>query len=128
MTSSHTVAIRPAVKAEPIPPHIVEEIETFEAEADRVLAGDLSTDIFKPFRLQYGIYGQRQPGVQMFRIKIPFGGLTANQVRRVAELADRFATGVGARDNTPRHSAAFRGAQACAGDDAIAGRCGPDDP
>jgi sulfite reductase (ferredoxin) len=95
MTSSHTVAIRPAVKAEPIPPHIVEEIETFEAEADRVLAGDLSTDIFKPFRLQYGIYGQRQPGVQMFRIKIPFGGLTANQVRRVAELADRFATGVG---------------------------------
>ena len=77
MTSSHTVALRPAIKTEPIPPHIVEEIETFEAEAHRVLAGDLSTDIFKPFRLQYGIYGQRQPGVQMFRIKIPFGGLTA---------------------------------------------------
>lgn len=95
MTSSHTVALRPAIKTEPIPPHIVEEIETFEAEAHRVLAGDLSTDIFKPFRLQYGIYGQRQPGVQMFRIKIPFGGLTANQVRRVAELTDQFATGVG---------------------------------
>ncbi len=93
--SSHTVALRPAIKTEPIPAHIVEEIETFEAEAQRVLGGDLSTDIFKPFRLQYGIYGQRQPGVQMVRIKIPFGGLTANQLRRVAEIADQFATGVG---------------------------------
>lgn len=93
--SPNTVDLRPAIKAEPIPDHIVEEIETFEAEARRVLAGDLSTDIFKPFRLQYGIYGQRQPGVQMVRIKIPFGGLTANQLRQVAELADRYATGVG---------------------------------
>ncbi len=91
----NTVGLRPAIKTEPIPAHIQEEIETFEVEARRVLAGDLSTDIFKPFRLQYGIYGQRQQGVQMFRIKIPFGGLTANQVRRVAELADQYATGVG---------------------------------
>lgn len=93
--SPHTVDLRPAIRTEPISAHIAEEIETFEAEAQRVLAGDLSTDIFKPFRLQYGIYGQRQPGVQMFRIKIPFGGLTANQLRQVAELADQYATGVG---------------------------------
>jgi sulfite reductase (ferredoxin) len=89
------VGLRPAIKTEPIPAHIVEEIETFEAEAQRVLADDLSTDIFKPFRLQYGIYGQRQSGVQMVRIKIPFGGLTGNQLRQVAEIADQFATGVG---------------------------------
>ena len=93
--SPNSVGLRPAVKTEPIPAHIAEEIETFEAEAHRVLGGDLSNDIFKPFRLQYGIYGQRQSGVQMVRIKIPFGGLTANQLRRVAEIADRFATGVG---------------------------------
>ena len=66
----HTVALRPAIKTEPIPANIVEEIETFEAEAQRVLAGDLSTDIFKPFRLQYGIYGQRQPGVQIGRAHV----------------------------------------------------------
>ncbi|HTK86136.1 MAG TPA: sulfurtransferase TusA family protein, partial [Nitrospiraceae bacterium] len=36
-----------------------------------------------------------QPGVQMIRIKIPFGGLTANQLRRVAEIADQYTTGVG---------------------------------
>ncbi|MDF0650230.1 MAG: sulfurtransferase TusA family protein [Nitrospira sp.] len=85
----------PKIVTNPIPPAILEEIETFETEALRTLGGDLSADIFKPFRLQYGIYGQRQPGVQMVRIKIPFGGINANQLRRVAELADRYATGVG---------------------------------
>ncbi len=83
------------IKTIPIPLAIIEEIETFEGEVRRVTAGDLSTDLFKPFRLQYGIYGQRQPGVQMVRIKIPFGGLTANQLRRIADIADAYATGVG---------------------------------
>ncbi len=85
----------PKIVTNPIPPAILEEIETFEIEVLRTLAGEISTDLFKPFRLQYGIYGQRQPGVQMVRIKIPFGGITANQLRRVAELADHYATGVG---------------------------------
>lgn len=85
----------PHIETQPIPATILEEIETFEVEAMRTLAGDVSTDLFKPFRLQYGIYGQRQPGVQMVRVKIPFGGITANQLRRVAELADCYATGVG---------------------------------
>jgi len=83
------------IKTSPIPPHILEEIEVFEEEARKMLAGDLSVDIFKPFRLQHGIYGQRQPGVNMVRIKIPFGGLTANQLRRIGEMADAYATGVG---------------------------------
>lgn len=85
----------PEIKTAPIPPALLEEIETFEAEALRTMAGEVSNDLFKPFRLQYGIYGQRQPGVQMVRIKIPFGGISANQLRRVAELADRHATAVG---------------------------------
>jgi len=83
------------VHTHPIPPAIADEIETFEQEAKRLLSGEIVSDLFKPFRLQYGIYGQRQPGVQMVRIKIPFGGLTANQLRRVAELTERYATGVG---------------------------------
>ena len=83
------------IKTEPIPSVILEEIETFEAEARRMASGDVSGDLFRPFRLQYGIYGQRQAGVQMVRIKIPFGGLTANQLRRIAELTEQFATGVG---------------------------------
>jgi sulfite reductase (ferredoxin) len=94
MNQTATLTI-PTIVTHPIPPAILEEIETFETEAVRTLSGELSSDLFKPFRLQYGIYGQRQPGVQMVRIKIPFGGITANQLRRVAELADRHATGVG---------------------------------
>ena len=84
----------PEIHTIPIPQEIQEEIETFEDEVKRLQAGDVPGDLFKPFRLQYGIYGQRQPDVQMVRIKIPFGGMTANQVRRVAELAETYATGV----------------------------------
>jgi sulfite reductase (ferredoxin) len=83
------------IQTTPVPPEILEEIEAFEGEVQRLNAGEVPSDIFKPFRLQHGIYGQRQPGVQMVRIKIPFGGLTANQLRRIAELADTYTTGVG---------------------------------
>ena len=85
----------PDIQTLPIPQEIQEEIETFEDEVKRLQAGDVTLDLFKPFRLQYGIYGQRQADVQMVRIKIPFGGMTSNQVRRVAELAETYATGVG---------------------------------
>src|SRR2546426_6437905 len=85
----------PEVQTMPIPPAVLEEIETFEGEVRRLNAEEVSADIFKPFRLQHGIYGQRQPGVQMVRIKIPFGGLNSTQCRVIAEMADRYATGVG---------------------------------
>lgn len=78
-----------------IPSDILGEIESFEEEVAKLLKGDVSLDMFRPFRLQHGIYGQRQPGVQMIRIKIPFGGLNSTQLRVIAEMADRYATGVG---------------------------------
>ncbi|TLY20773.1 MAG: nitrite/sulfite reductase, partial [Nitrospirae bacterium] len=83
--------------AEPasIPAEILKEIESFEEEAAKVLNAEVSSDVFRPFRLQHGIYGQRQPGVQMVRIKIPFGGLDAKQVRAIADVAESYATGVG---------------------------------
>ncbi|MCA9473671.1 MAG: sulfurtransferase TusA family protein [Nitrospirales bacterium] len=92
---SSAPATRPAIQTMPIPQEILEEIETFEDEVTRLQNGETPVEVFKPFRLQFGIYGQRQADVQMVRIKIPFGGLTANQLRRVAELADTYATGVG---------------------------------
>src|SRR5207244_2072898 len=82
-------------KTTSIPPDILREIESFEEEAGKVLRGELSQDLFRPFRLQHGIYGQRQPGVQMVRIKIPFGGLNSIQLRVIAEMAERYTTGVG---------------------------------
>ena len=92
---SQVTTSRIPIQTQPIPSAILEEIETFEQEARRMLSGEIVGDLFKPFRLQYGIYGQRQAGVQMVRIKIPFGGITANQLRRIAELAEQYTTGVG---------------------------------
>jgi len=93
--STSPVTDRAPIQTTPIPQEIIEEIETFEDEVARLQSGDTPVDMFKPFRLQYGIYGQRQPDVQMIRIRIPFGGMTANQLRQVAEITDTYATGVG---------------------------------
>src|SRR5471032_2795079 len=72
-----------------------DEIETFRQKADSFLAGDITEDAFRPFRLKHGIYGQRQAGVQMVRCKIPGGLLTAAQVDRLGQIADEFGGGRG---------------------------------
>src|SRR5215471_3498970 len=69
------------------------EIETFRAKALEFLAGHITENDFRPFRLNHGIYGQRQAGVQMVRCKIPSGLLTAQQVGQLARVADEFAGG-----------------------------------
>lgn len=67
------------------------EVDTFDEFVRRFWAGELSEDEFKAFRLQNGVYGQNQPGVQMVRVKIPAGGLTAAQLEALAALAERTA-------------------------------------
>lgn len=48
---------------------------------------------FRSIRLARGVYGQRQPGVQMIRIKIPYGKMTFRQLRKIADLSDEYASG-----------------------------------
>ncbi|HKX00727.1 MAG TPA: nitrite/sulfite reductase [Bryobacteraceae bacterium] len=72
-----------------------EEIERFRAKAAQVLAGQITDDEFRSFRLRFGIYGQRQAGVQMVRTKIPSGMLTARQLEQLALVADEFGGGKG---------------------------------
>src|ERR1022692_1387214 len=72
-----------------------EEIETFRQRAQAFLAGEITEDDFRPFRLKHGIYGQRQPGVQMVRCKIPCGLLTSAQVEQLGRIADDFGGGRG---------------------------------
>lgn len=48
---------------------------------------------FKLYRLTRGVYGQRQTGVQMFRTKIPFGKITSQQLIRLADISEKYATG-----------------------------------
>lgn len=56
-------------------------------------SGDIPDEAFRKFRLTRGVYGQRQPGVQMIRIKLPHGRITADQLIRIADLSDKYATG-----------------------------------
>ncbi|MEX2234431.1 MAG: nitrite reductase [Cyclobacteriaceae bacterium] len=54
--------------------------------------GKMDDDKFRSIRLLRGIYGQRQPGVQMVRIKLPFGRVTTQQIRRIADISDEYAS------------------------------------
>ena len=72
-----------------------EEIEIFRRRAEQFLAGEITEDEFRPFRLKHGIYGQRQASVQMVRCKIPGGALTARQVEQLARVAEEFGGGRG---------------------------------
>lgn len=56
-------------------------------------SGKMSDDAFRKFRLARGVYGQRQAGVQMIRIKLPYGRVSADQLVRIADCSDKYATG-----------------------------------
>ncbi|MBI3872881.1 MAG: nitrite/sulfite reductase, partial [candidate division Zixibacteria bacterium] len=70
------------------------ETAEFSGRTRDMILGDISNDQFRQFRLERGVYGQRQAGVQMVRIKIPYGGLTPRQLKRIAEITARFGHGI----------------------------------
>jgi sulfite reductase beta subunit-like hemoprotein len=72
-----------------------DDIELFRSHAEKFVAGEITDDQFRAQRLRRGIYGQRQPGVQMIRTKIPGGTLTARQMDQLALVADEFGGGKG---------------------------------
>ena len=73
----------------------LEEIDRFEQAIASFNAGEIDPERFTAIRLQQGAYGQRQPGVNMLRIKVPGGRLTAVQLEVIADLAEEF-DGLGA--------------------------------
>ncbi|MBK6561129.1 nitrite/sulfite reductase [Candidatus Amarobacter glycogenicus] len=72
-------------------PVLEKELQDFQTEAHRMLNGEWEENQFIGFRLKQGVYGQRQPNVQMIRVKLPFGGVTPEQMDAFAEVAERFA-------------------------------------
>lgn len=72
-------------------PVLEKELEDFKTEAHRFLNGEWEETQFIGFRLKQGVYGQRQPGVQMIRVKLPFGGVTPDQMDAFAEVAEKHA-------------------------------------
>lgn len=67
-----------------------EEIDDFELQVRRFQAGEFDETEFLAYRLKQGVYGQRQADVQMMRIKIPFGGLKAEQLDALGEVSARY--------------------------------------
>ena len=76
-----------------LPPDVREELDYYEKRVRDYEMGLIGEIKFQKIRLQLGTYAQRQQGFQMQRIKIPYGGLTSNQLRRLADVSDKYASG-----------------------------------
>lgn len=74
-------------------PIVEKDIIELEKKIRMFREGTLHEDKFKSLRLARGIYGQRQPGVQMVRIKLPYGRVTTKQLERISDVSDKYATG-----------------------------------
>jgi sulfite reductase beta subunit-like hemoprotein len=80
---------------EDVPGHIIpilqREFDDFDNEAEKYLQGDTPENEFIGFRLKQGVYGQRQADVQMIRVKLPFGGITPDQMETFASVVEKYA-------------------------------------
>ena len=72
-------------------PAIEREFDDFDTEAGKFLGGETEENEFIGFRLKQGVYGQRQPDVQMIRTKLPMGGVTPEQMDAFASVIEQFA-------------------------------------
>jgi sulfite reductase beta subunit-like hemoprotein len=77
-----------------VPGHVIpvieKEFDDFDTEAARFMRGDVQEEQFIGFRLKQGVYGQRQANVQMIRVKLPFGGVSPEQMEAFAEVAEKY--------------------------------------
>ena len=73
-------------------PVVEKDIIDLEKKIRAFREGKIHDEKFRSLRLARGIYGQRQPGVQMIRIKLPFGKVTFKQLLRIADVSDEYAS------------------------------------
>ena len=74
-------------------PVVEKDILELEKKIYLFKEGKIDGERFRSLRLARGIYGQRQEGVQMIRIKLPYGKVTGDQLLRIADVSDEFSTG-----------------------------------
>lgn len=74
-------------------PIVERDIIELEKKIKEFRDGKIPDEKFRSLRLARGVYGQRQPGVQMVRIKLPYGKMTLAQWKRIADVSDEYATG-----------------------------------
>ncbi|MDQ6528107.1 HEPN domain-containing protein [Flavobacterium sp. LHD-85] len=74
-------------------PVVQKEIIELEKKIHLFRGGKIDDERFRSLRLARGIYGQRQEGVQMIRIKLPYGKVTSEQLVRITQVSDKYSTG-----------------------------------
>ena len=87
----HHDSLELAKSSDAIIPFMDEEVVRLEEESANFESGELDNAVFTPFRLRQGVYGQRQPDVQMIRVKIPGGILTPEAMEGLGEVSDKYA-------------------------------------
>ncbi len=94
MHSARTGSLESPEVLENVPGHIIpileREFDDFDTESTRFMEGELEGEEFTKFRLKQGVYGQRQPDVQMVRVKLPLGGVTPEQLEAFAAGIEKY--------------------------------------
>jgi sulfite reductase beta subunit-like hemoprotein len=85
-----------SLRVRPLEPEIEAELDRFEGGVNKYLSGEIDEDAFRVFRLNQGIYGQRQGGHhQMLRVKIPYGHVEPDQLEMLGYIAETYSRGWG---------------------------------
>ena len=72
---------------------VTDRVAQFRDQANRRLSGELTEEEFRPLRLMNGLYLQLH--AYMLRIAIPYGTLSSRQMRKLADIADKWDKGYG---------------------------------
>ncbi|MHA7830335.1 MAG: HEPN domain-containing protein [Flagellimonas sp.] len=74
-------------------PVVEKDIIELEKKIRQFKDGEVDEEKFRSLRLARGVYGQRQQGVQMIRIKLPYGKVSSNQLLRISDVSDEYSRG-----------------------------------
>ena len=74
-------------------PVVEKDIIELANKIERFHNGKIDEEKFRSLRLARGVYGQRQEGVQMIRIKLPYGKVLSHQLRRISDVSDEYSRG-----------------------------------
>jgi sulfite reductase (ferredoxin) len=74
-------------------PLVEKDILELERKIQLFKEGKIDEERFRSLRLARGVYGQRQFGVQMIRIKLPYGKLSSEQLHRISDVSDEYSRG-----------------------------------
>ncbi len=74
-------------------PIVEKDIIELANKIEQFHKGKIDEEKFRSLRLARGVYGQRQEGVQMIRIKLPYGKVLSNQLRRICDVSDEYSRG-----------------------------------